>query len=129
MAKKIIHSRKLFGGRETAEGVHRRVAWSGITCQACASRRVVIVIRSFAPVIEFMTKMPDEAAAAIEFLGDAGIPTTQSKYGPLVKLAVVGACAEHRQIAEHIAAKLPSWIVVEIDRGPGVDRPSVQVPG
>jgi hypothetical protein len=51
----------------------------------------------------------------------------RTKMGPIVRIIDHVACDLCRVRAEREAAKLPSWAVVEIDRGPKAEAPSASV--
>ena len=120
-----IHRKQLFGGRETAAEVHARLGWRG-RCSAhvagppCGGTPVIRIM-SFMPVTDFRARAPWIAEALI------APRVVRMTYGPMVRIGKVLACAHHRQEAERAAARAPSCVLVEIDRGPGAERPVVQV--
>lgn len=125
---RIIHRDKLFGGRETAMEVHRRLAWNDAPCYVCGSRETVIELQYSMSPRDLMVREP--AIAAVRMADNEGrLPIWRSKYGALVRFAVEHACSKCRKQVEIDAARLPSHILVEIDRGPGEDKPQVQVAG
>lgn len=125
----VIHRDKLFGGRETAEDVHRRLGFGG-DCTICG-RPPVIKIVTLAPLVDVMSKMPEYAAFRASVSGGQ-LHTVKSKYGELVRLTKVIACHLHRTDAIKAAARPPKgWrdcLVVDIDEGPGADKVVSQVP-
>lgn len=125
---KLIHRTKLFGGRETAEEVHRKYAWTGAKCYLCRDKNVVIQLSYAMSPIDLVTREPAIAAQLVGTSDNDMLPVWRSKYGPMVWFWVEHACATHQQYAEREAAKLPSYILVEIDRGPGKDKVVSQVP-
>lgn len=123
-----IHRTKLFGGVKTAEEVYSEQGFR----QPCAikgcSNRPVIQIRCFMSLHDFVNKAPDMAAAIAATNPDGPfVPTVPMTFGPMVKFSTVTSCRVHQSDAEKTAARAPSWVLIEIDRGPGADKPLVQV--
>ncbi len=124
----IRHIKKFMGGRMTPEELHRAVGLR-VKCTGC-DQPAAIRIRVFAALDE-LTKRHPEFVAAVAVSNPEGpfVPTVATQYGPMVKISDIGACALCRKKAEVAAARgAPSWCIVDIDRGPGPDRPQVQVP-
>lgn len=125
------HRRRLFGGVRTADEVHRELGLRG-RCHVCGGPPA-IRIRVFAPLDELVRRQPEFVAVVAANNPDAPgvVPTVPMgrEGAPFVKLSDLCACDLCRADAERAAARGPSWCVVEIDRGPGADRPLVQVPG
>ena len=123
----VIHRRRFFNGRMTAQEVHAR--W-GIRqpCFSCG-KMPVIMIRSLMLHDEFVKADP-LLAAEIARTNPTGpfIPTFPTTYGPMVVVSRVTACSIHQREAEKAAAKAPSGFLIEIDRGPGADNPVVAIP-
>jgi hypothetical protein len=125
---KIIHRDKLFGGK-TAEQVHRETALGGrkCVCGVPAAGRAI----SFAPFADLVEKDPRR----IEWLAaqnGGAIPMVKFKTGrdddsarEFVKLGEVYYCDICRPACEKAMAKLPSWIIVDWDRGPTATKPQV----
>lgn len=123
----VIHRSKLFGGIKTAMEVHAESAWGRCTIAGCM-HLPVIQIKCFMMLKDFTEKAPDLATAIAMSNPDGPfIPTVPMTFGPMVRFSTVNACKAHQADAERAAAKAPSWVLVEIDRGPGADRPIVQV--
>lgn len=120
---KNIHRRKLFDGQKTAEEVHWE-AWPGIKCPCGLPPAVRCV--SFASVGDLLEKDPIRARAMAQANGGA-LPMVQLTYGVFTKIGEMFACSICKPALEKVAAKLPSWVLVEWDRGPGPDRPVFQV--
>lgn len=125
--QEIIHRRKLFGGVKTAEEVHAEHGFRQ-RCAKCGGPPA-IQVRMFMEHDEFVKRSP-EMAAAIAMTNPDGpyIPCVPMTFGAMVKYATVTACKLHQKDLELTAAKAPSYILVEIDYGPGADKPNVQVP-
>lgn len=137
----VIHRSKLFGGK-SAEQVHREI---GVRkkCVGGCGLPASIRIRIFVPLTEFVDKSP-EVAAGIMATNPHGpfIPSTKMHFRgsehpiQMVKVSDVGACGLCQSTAERMAARVENELgmrginaLVEIDRGPGPDKPVVQVPG
>lgn len=116
----IIHRRKLFGGHATAEEVHQRAL--GQRCMACPAPALV-TIRVFAP----QSDLGVDQLAAISVQHDGMVPVVKTQSGAYVRVSTVYACKRCAPTAERAASKHPSAWFVEIDRGPGVDKPTVAV--
>lgn len=125
----VVHRSKLFGGVTTAQEVHAREALRGkCTIEKCPNLPV-IQIKCLMLAADFVKQAPTMAAAIAASNPDGPfVPTIPTTFGPMVKFSTVNACRTHQKEAETAAAKAPSWVLVEIDRGPGADRPIVQVP-
>lgn len=124
--KQIIHRSKLFKGQKTAQEIHAQYGFRS-KCLKCGGPPVIRV-KMMMHVTDFKQKAP-EWASAIALTNPKGqdVPTIPTTYGPMVKYADVTACRHHAKDLELTAAKAPSWVLVEIDRGPGADNPVVQV--
>lgn len=124
----IIHRTKLFNGQKTAEEIHRQF---GIRrrCEICGGPPVIRV--KLMMLAKDAERLSPEWCAAIAATNPDGpfIPTIPTTYGPMVRFSDAVACMHHRKELESAAAKAPSFVLVEIDRGPGADNPIVQVPG
>lgn len=122
-----IHRTKLFGGRQTAEEVHAKYGMK-LPCHACG-KMPVIMIKTLMLHDEFIKRDP-VLASEIARTNPAGpyVPTFPTTFGPMVLISKVTACKQHQRDLEKAAAKGPSYILVEIDRGPGADRAQVSVP-
>ena len=124
---KVVHLKKFAGGRETPQEMHRRL---GIrkNCVMCKGVPAVIRIKVFAPLAELVKRAPEYVAGIIASNPDGPyVPSIDTTYGKMVKVSDIGACDLCKTQAEKEAAKGPSWVLVEIDRGPGTTL-SVQVP-
>jgi len=120
------HLTKFMQGRMTPDEAHRAY---GIRkkCNSCgrpAAIRIKVLV-----ALDELTKRQPEFVAHIAATNPDGpyVPTVPTKYGPMVKISDIGACDNCKRDAERAAAKGPSWVIVEIDRGPGDVKPSVQV--
>lgn len=123
-----IHREKLFGGRETADDVHRALVF----CRACdwckgtPHERIIVM----ATLVDVLAKMPHYVAIRRQMNGGV-LMSTPSKYGRLVQLTNLVVCKTCAPSAERAAAHPPAgWrdnVIVEIDRGPGADKVMVQV--
>lgn len=88
----------------------------------------IIQVRMFMLHDEFVRRAPQLAVAIAASNPDGPyIPATPTTFGPMVRFSTVNACSMHARELEREAAKAPSYVLVEIDRGPGAERPVVQV--
>lgn len=122
----IIHRQKLFGGVKTAQEIHAEHGFRE-RCLKCGGPPV-IQVRMFMHHDEFVQRSP-QLAATIAMTNPNGqyIPCVPTTFGPFVRFSTVTACKAHQKELELTAAKAPSYVLVEIDRGPGADNPIVQV--
>ncbi len=125
--KEIVHRTKLFGGVKTAEEVHAEHGFKD-RCLKCKGPPA-IQIRMFMEHDEFVSRSPQLAAAIAASNPDGDhIPCVPMTFGPMVKYSTVTACKLHQKELELMAARAPSFVLVEIDYGPGADKPVIQVP-
>jgi len=125
-AAPVIHRSKLFGGVRTAQEVYAEMGFRA-KCTKCGGPPV-IQVKMFMHHDEFVKRAPLLAIQiAATNPGGPGIPCTPTTFGPFVRYATVTACSVHQKDLERTAAKAPSYVLVEIDRGPGADKPLVQV--
>lgn len=123
--REILHRRQLFGGTKTAEQVFREHLRG--RCTICGGPPA-IRLRSIAAVADLRSQAPQYLAAIAASRPGQPIPTFETVHGPAVIIGVAYACGGCRVSAERAAAHGPSWIHVEIDRGPGPESPIVGVP-
>lgn len=127
---KTIHYKKLFRGKETEE-VYRKFAFPpGARCE-CGGPPA-LMIRTFALLKDLVEKDPEMYAVLAAKHDMPSPPAFRSKHGPMTMLGMTTACDLCRQTAAKAAAKLPSWVIVDVaegDRRPEPDRPMVQVKG
>ena len=126
MSNPVVHRTKLFGGRRTAAEVHAQHGFRR-RCEKCGGPPS-IQIKMFMLHDEFVKRAP-LLAAEIAASNASGpyVPAVETKFGNMVMYAKVTACRMHAKELEHMAAKAPSYVMVEIDRGPGPENPIVQV--
>jgi len=113
---KIIHVKKFAGGRETPQEMHARVAWAGRRCAACKGPPA-IRIKVFAPVAELVQRSP-QLMGVLAARAGGNLPVVPTTAGNMLKTSDLCFCALCAPTAERVAAKGPSWAIVEIDRGP-----------
>jgi hypothetical protein len=124
---KVVHIRKF----DTVHGMtpqQMHVEALGRKCpcglDACCSAI------SFAPLAEFARSDHGLAMLGQIMARNGGSPpVVEFTYGKFVKIGETFSCEMCRPAMEKAAAMGPSWVQVEIRRGPGPSRPSVQVPG
>lgn len=125
----IIHRRKLFDGKATAEEVHSRYAFPpGAKCTGCGTTKGLMTrfitlapldeMRKRDPAVEVVMKTDPQAffKMLVPLKGASGQPE------PYLRIATIYACGPCTPAAERAAAKGPSWCIVEINRGPGKDK-------
>ena len=124
MAREIIHRRKNFDGRETAQQVHAELAWFGEKCHACGGPPALKV-----HVFLLLSDMTAATREAVMFeIGMGRVAPVHGPRGMAVRWTTKVACARCAPALERAAARgTPSWACVEIDRGPGPDSPIVGV--
>ena len=127
-ANPVIHRKQLFGGKNTAEEVHSAALMAkGAKCNMCGAPPLV-TYRSQA-LLKDLEEYSPQWVAAIRMSNPEGpyVPTFQSVFGPMVTMSTAYACKNCERPADLAATKHPSWVHVEIDRGPGSDNPVVGV--
>jgi hypothetical protein len=121
---KVIHRKKLFGGRKTAEQVHSENAFpKDAVCTGCRAKKGLMTrIISLAPLDEVRKRDPEfdlmcnlRPAMVMEIM-------IATKHGPYVRMATAYACKKCTPAAEKAAAKGPSWMIIDIHRGVGPDK-------
>jgi len=123
--------KKFMDGRMTPEEVWRQHVIRNRPCFGCGSPKGAIVIRVFMPFVEAMRRneplMQDMARWAV-MNGMDTFPTVQFGNPPedFIRVSEKVACDRCKATAERAAARGPSWVVVEIKRGPGDINPVVQ---
>ena len=125
----IIHRDKLFGGRMTAEEVHRSIAFAGQKCPC--GLPAAVKARSFAMAKDLADRDPLMLQALAMKHPDGQVPVVMFNLTgspqKFIKLGEVVACEICQPALEKTLAKAPSWVFVEFDRGPEKDKPMVQV--
>lgn len=125
MGDDIIHRRKLFGGRITAHEIHAKYAWNNRRCDACGGPTAIRV--QIFVALRDMSAAVREAVEVEIALGRIHAKSTIN--GPAVRTSFMHACSGCSMAAERAAARGPSFAMIDIDRGPGVDKPVVGVIG
>jgi len=113
------------GTGKTAEQLHYELASK--PCTVCR-KPGKIRIRTLAQLAEVIKQAPEIVAAAAAGCEGGMVPTIPTKYGPMVCLTEVWACERCQKDAEKASAKHPSWVIVEVNYGPGPDKLQIQVP-
>lgn len=127
----VVHIRKFDDGRRTPQEYHAQFAFKpGTKCVTCGGPPMAR-IRVFASVDELKARAPQFllAIASASPFGAGQLPTVPTKYGPMVKVSETVFCKSCTPQAERHAARGPSWMLVEINRGPDADKMLTQVPG
>lgn len=133
MTQPTLHRKKFMGGRMSAEEVHAKLAFPpGCRCNGCGKPPQIRAI-TMAPLDEVKKRDPDfdqlsalalinaEAAErfykmCVQIKGSDGKPQTY------IRLSTAYACKSCGPAMERALAKGPSWVIVEINRGPGPDK-------
>lgn len=121
----VIHRRKNFNGRETAQQVHAELAWWKKRCTACGGPPAMRV-----QVYLLLTDLPPDARAVaeLEIAAKRVIPLAL-KGGDAVRVSEVYACTGCKASVERVIARdAPSYAIIDRDYGPGPDSPIVGVP-
>lgn len=127
----VIHRKKLFRGVKTAEQVYRELAFANRKCAECGGPPAIRV-KVFYPLTEIHETLLDAVKLECLVTGEPPpILRANEKYGNqlIMKVSDIVACERCAAALERAAAKAPSYAIVDIDRGPGKDRPIVQVDG
>jgi hypothetical protein len=119
---------KLFDGMATNVEVYRKIAWAGKRCHGCQGSPV-IRIKSYTLVDTLRRKYPEQLARmALASDPPGSLNILQTTYGAALLVGDLYACRFCAGAAERAAAKHSSDFFVEIDRGPVLVNPVVQVP-
>lgn len=120
---KPIHRTKLFGGELTAAEVHSKHSFPpGARCTGCNTHKLMTRIIVLCPLDELKKRDPlmgDLMMVDPEKFNALLVPTI---HGPHIRLSTVYACEQCTPAAEKVAAKAPSWMIIDIHRGPKADR-------
>lgn len=125
---RTIHRKRLFGGRYTPEEYHSKFAFPfGAKCAGCSrkdglSARLITLapldeLRKRDPMFDLLASDPRGWPQLHKML--VQIRGADNKPIPYVRLATAYSCKACLPAAERAAAQGPSWIQVEINRGPG----------
>jgi hypothetical protein len=126
--QKVHHIKKFADGKETPEEMHRRLAFAGGKCLGCGGPPA-IRIKTFAPVDEMVKRNPGLVARLMAMNPNGPfLPTVKTVNGEMLLISNIYACDRCKVTAEKQAAKGPSWVLVDIDRGPPKMSPVSQVP-
>ncbi|TXH57455.1 MAG: hypothetical protein E6Q97_04440 [Desulfurellales bacterium] len=115
---KVIHRKKFQDGRETPQEMHSRLAFPvGAKCSGCGGPPL-IKIRSFAEEDELLKRDPRLKILQLVNPENYASMRLKTKMGYYLRLGEVYACSRCGPEAERAAAKHPSWVFCDIDRGP-----------
>jgi hypothetical protein len=132
--KRTIHKTKLFRGQKTAQEIHREFGMRG-RCSLCGGPPSIMV-RMLALIEDVKKQSMPYWVAVCQSAADNGhvdkdgnikVPFIKTTYGKMIRISQAIACSHHQKDLEVTAARAPSWVLVEIDRGPGADNPVVAV--
>lgn len=123
---KMIHRKKLFGGRKTAEEVHQQYAFPiGAKCAGCGRRpliRAIVMMEMKEALKNPAVSMMAQISPGDLFKNIVQIKNSEGKPTPYFRCSVCYACKDCSREMEKQLAKAPSHAIVEINRGPGVDK-------
>ena len=108
--------KKSMDGKATPMDMHRRYAWNGKPCTTCGGAPV-IRLKTFMRADDFTSVVEPGVMAMIAAACDGKLPTVPTKFGPIVRIGDAYACRPCQKDAEVAAARLPEYVIVEIDRG------------
>jgi hypothetical protein len=104
-------------GKESPLDMHRRYAWGGKRCTTCGGAPV-IRIKTFMKADDFTSTVEPGVMAMIAAACGGKLPTVPTKFGPIVRIGDAYACKACQKDAEVAAARLPEYVIVELDLGP-----------
>lgn len=112
--------KKFMDGNMTPQEAHSKWGFpAGARCAIC-KRPPLISIRTFAEEGEMLKRDPMlkvlRSADPEKYLS----MRLQTKSGPYLRISCVYACGQCSPTAEKAAARHPSWMFVDVDRGPDV---------
>lgn len=120
----VVHRRKLFGGRVTAEELHHKLAWGGAKCSACSAPPAIRI-----QIFVALSDMSLDTRTAVEIqLALGKLHAVMTDRGKVIRTSLMFACTGCQQAAERAAAKGPSYAIVDISRGPGPENALIAVP-
>lgn len=118
---KIRHVKRFDNGNSTPQEYHQKYAFGPHhRCLTCGGRPVIRAI-TMAPMDEVVKRglLPGGALLSPEIM-KCVVPLKDSagKPDPHIRLGVAFSCKACQPAFERTLAKLPSWMVVDINRGP-----------
>jgi hypothetical protein len=108
--------KKFMNGKMTPMEAHRRFAWGNKPCTTCGGAPV-IRLKTFMKADDFTSVVEPGIMTMIAAACDGRLPTVPTKFGPIVRIGDAYACRACQKDAEVAAARLPEYVIVEIDRG------------
>jgi hypothetical protein len=115
---KIIHLKRFDNGNRTPQEMHAQYAFSpGDKCGGCGAPPITR-LTSFAEEAELLKR--DSMLLVLRGADPMKYAAmrTVTKMGPYLRVACVMACSRCTPEAERAAAKHPSWMFVDVDKGP-----------
>lgn len=120
----VVHRKKLFGGRQTAQEVHAAHAFPhDARCAGCGragglQTRAIV----FAPLDKMNALDPDfETIMCVDPMRFQSV-LLPTKYGLMVKISTAYACPPCTPALGKSLAKLPDYLLVDLNYGPGADK-------
>lgn len=103
-------------------------------CGGCSGKRPIVRAITMAPFDEAKKKWPEIESLAVrapQLLMQRMVMIKENPYDkagkPYVRIGLQYSCSGCAPAMERALAKLPSWVIVEINRGPGPDNPIIGV--
>lgn len=108
----------------TAQEIHQ--AWAFPTNAKCGGcwRRPLLRAITLAPLADARSKWPEIEQLSVQELVERTVTLKGASGQPVlfVRIGVAYSCASCAKEMEQTLAKLPSWVLVEINRGPAAPR-------
>ncbi len=116
--RRNIHTKKFMGGRMSPRELHAKLAFpAGSKCHYCG-KPPIAKLTSFAEEDEMLKRDPNLKIHKMTEPNRYAQMRAKFKPGWFLRINTVYSCPDCLPGAEKAAAKLPSWIFVDIDRGP-----------
>jgi hypothetical protein len=114
--EKPVHIKKFAGGQMTPDEMWRLY---GVRDKCQCGQMGAIRIRTFMRPADLIKHSdPVTLAAIMQKYPDGMLPTQETKDGPMVLVGNTAVCPSCKVTAERVAARLPSYVYVDISRGP-----------
>lgn len=113
-----VHIKKFMDGMKTPEEVHCETVFGGVkSCDGCG-RLPRIRITLYFPIDEMRKQHQLFDVAYVHNRNSVRNMILKTQHGEFVRVSEMHACASCQPAAEKVAAKAPSWAMVDIFRPP-----------